>query len=218
MDGTIPKEKGRSMTLGQKIKAARLEQGLTQKEVVGSYITRNMLSKIENDNATPSVKSLTYLANILGVPVSEFLNNTALSDGFIPDGLDEARMLFRGKDYPGCLESLERNPTAATSDEGYLLSAYACAAAMRNAYDQGDMAAAKELAKSGLYYNQQSMYRAPHLDLELNLLLAGKMEAERSMGLLEAVFHAAEDYKSAYHYATLGRKTDKKVVAEKKNG
>jgi len=218
MDGTIAKEKGRSMTLGQKIKATRLEQGLTQKEVVGSYITRNMLSKIENDNATPSVKSLTYLANILGVPVSEFLNNTTLSDGFIPDGLDEARMLFREKEYLGCLESLERNPTAASSDEGCLLCAYACAAAMRNAYDCGEMEEARALAKSGLRYNQQSMYRAPHLDLELNLLLVGKMEVERSLELLEAVFRAAEDYKSAYYYATLSRKASKKAAAEKKNG
>ena len=206
MNGATPKEKERSMTLGQKIKAARLEQGLTQKEVVGSYITRNMLSKIENDNATPSVKSLTYLANILGVPVSEFLNNTTLSDGFIPDGLDEARKLFRERDYLACLESLERNPTAFASDEGCLLCAYACAAAMRSAYEQGDVAAAQELAKNGLQHNRQSMYRAAHLDLELTLLLKGEMEVQQSLELLEAVFHAAEDYKSAYHYATLRRK------------
>lgn len=46
------------MTLGQKIKEARLERNMTQKDVVGDYITRNMLSKIENDSATPSVKTL----------------------------------------------------------------------------------------------------------------------------------------------------------------
>ena len=36
------------MTLGQKIKSARLARGMTQKELVGDAITRNMLSKIEN--------------------------------------------------------------------------------------------------------------------------------------------------------------------------
>ena len=50
------------MTLGQKIRAARQERGMTQKELVGHYITRNMLSKIENDSATPSVRTLEYLA------------------------------------------------------------------------------------------------------------------------------------------------------------
>ena len=37
------------MTLGQKIKQARRNKGMTQRELVGDHITRNMLSKIEND-------------------------------------------------------------------------------------------------------------------------------------------------------------------------
>ena len=56
------------MTLGEKIKAARVERHMTQKDVVGDYITRNMLSKIENGSATPSVKTLEYLASALGLP------------------------------------------------------------------------------------------------------------------------------------------------------
>ena len=56
------------MNLGEKIKAARLERHMTQKDVVGDYITRNMLSKIENGSATPSVKTLEYLAGALGLP------------------------------------------------------------------------------------------------------------------------------------------------------
>ena len=44
------------MTLGQKIREARQSKGMTQKELVGDYITRNMLSKIENDSAIPSDK------------------------------------------------------------------------------------------------------------------------------------------------------------------
>ena len=39
------------MTLGQKIRSARIERGMTQKELVGDHITRNMLSRIENDSA-----------------------------------------------------------------------------------------------------------------------------------------------------------------------
>ena len=66
------------MTLGQKIKAARLERGMTQKELVGDYITRNMLSKIENDSATPSVRTLEYLARALDLPTSYFLSDAAV--------------------------------------------------------------------------------------------------------------------------------------------
>ena len=43
------------MTLGQKLKQTRLARGMTQSQVVGDRITRNMLSQIENDLASPSV-------------------------------------------------------------------------------------------------------------------------------------------------------------------
>ena len=62
------------MTLGEKIKSARIERHMTQKDVVGDYITRNMLSKIENGSATPSVKTLEYLADALGLPAGYFMS------------------------------------------------------------------------------------------------------------------------------------------------
>ena len=48
-------------TLGKRIKEARLAKKMTQSEVVGDFITRNMLSQIESGAATPSLKSLEYL-------------------------------------------------------------------------------------------------------------------------------------------------------------
>ena len=76
-----------SMNLGEKIKAARLERHMTQKDVVGDYITRNMLSKIENGSATPSVKTLEYLAGALGLPAGYFMNDSTgdeLTPGSVP--------------------------------------------------------------------------------------------------------------------------------------
>lgn len=63
------------ITLGQKFKQARLEKGMTQQDVVGDYISRNMLSKIENDVANPSIKTIEYLAEKLNKPLSYFLEN-----------------------------------------------------------------------------------------------------------------------------------------------
>ena len=62
------------MNLGQRIRDVRLKKNLTQSDVVGDYMTRNMLSKIENGSATPSVRTLEYLAVSLDVPVSYFLD------------------------------------------------------------------------------------------------------------------------------------------------
>lgn len=71
--------------LGQRIKEARLAKKMTQSEVVGSFITRNMLSQIESGTATPSMKTLSYLAQVLDIPLSALLAGTdpeASADGF----------------------------------------------------------------------------------------------------------------------------------------
>lgn len=159
------------MTLGQKIKAARLEKGLTQKEVVGDYITRNMLSKIENDSATPSVRTLEYLAKALDLPTGYFLSDAQISDGLVPDGLNEARAAFREKRWTDCLALLEADKTAGTTDEGYLLHAWAGAHAAQQALEEGRLAEAKELAETAYYYNQEGLYSSLELTAQLAVTL-----------------------------------------------
>ena len=61
------------MTLGEKLKQARLEAGLSQRQLCGEEVTRNMLSQIENGVAMPSMGTLSYFARQLGKPVSFFL-------------------------------------------------------------------------------------------------------------------------------------------------
>ncbi|MCD7948318.1 MAG: helix-turn-helix domain-containing protein [Oscillospiraceae bacterium] len=159
------------MTLGQKIKTARLERGMTQKELVGDYITRNMLSKIEHDSAMPSVRTLEYLARALDLPTSDFLDGSLLSDGSAADGLDEARAAFRTGQWLDCLSLLNAAPTAASTDEGYLLQARAGASAARAALERGDFVSARELSETAQYYNQEGMYFDQTLGLELSLVL-----------------------------------------------
>ena len=54
--------------LGRRLKEARLARRMTQSEVVGDFITRNMLSQIESGSAMPSVKTLEYLSKRLEIP------------------------------------------------------------------------------------------------------------------------------------------------------
>lgn len=61
------------MELGQKLLGARQEAGLSQRQLCGDVITRNMLSQIEHGTARPSMATLQYLAGRLGKPVSYFL-------------------------------------------------------------------------------------------------------------------------------------------------
>ena len=74
--------------LGQRIKEARLAKKMTQNEVVGSFITRNMLSQIESGNAVPSMKTLTYLAKVLDIPPSTLLSGMSGEEGTDQAGTD----------------------------------------------------------------------------------------------------------------------------------
>ena len=62
------------MELGEKILRARQEAGLSQRQLCGDTITRNMLSQIEHGTAKPSMTTLQILAARLGKPVSYFLD------------------------------------------------------------------------------------------------------------------------------------------------
>ncbi len=48
------------MGIGQQIRSARMEMGLSQRQLCGDVITRNMLSQIENGTATPSLATLPW--------------------------------------------------------------------------------------------------------------------------------------------------------------
>ncbi|WP_242215404.1 helix-turn-helix transcriptional regulator [Bacillus cereus group sp. BfR-BA-01383] len=62
-------------TLGEKIKVLRKEKRLTQTELAGSELTKSMLSQIENGKATPSMKTLQYIADKLGCETSFLLED-----------------------------------------------------------------------------------------------------------------------------------------------
>ena len=94
------------MTIGEKIRLARQEAGLSQRQLCGQQVTRNMLSQIENGSARPSVDTLTYFAAQLGKPVSYFLDEDSLSS---PNQaiMASARAAYAAHDYDGALTALK---------------------------------------------------------------------------------------------------------------
>lgn len=104
------------MTLGQKLKQARLDRGLTQSQVCGQVITRNMLSQLENDQASPSVRTLEHLASVLGVTMGWLLEPDPAREG-----LAQAREAFRQGDLLGCVSLLRGRPAGEEEEGKYLL-------------------------------------------------------------------------------------------------
>ena len=155
------------MTLGQKLKQTRLARGMTQSQVVGDRITRNMLSQIENDLASPSVGTLEYLASVLNVRLSWLL----------ADEQEEAevrrtqrlRELLKRGEYAACLDLA---PEHAPDDEQALALATAAAQCAQRALEAERFDTARHLARLGILWNAGSIYESAELTLQLQALLA----------------------------------------------
>lgn len=97
------------MTLGEKIKAARKKSKITQADLCGDKITRNMLSCIENNKATPSLDTLRHLAARLDLPISYIVSDD--DDTFFYQKRAEMRYItaaFKAGKFKECIEHIEK--------------------------------------------------------------------------------------------------------------
>ena len=82
------------MELGQRIRSARVEAGLSQRQLCGETITRNMLSQIENGQALPSLPTLEMLSQRLGKPMGYFFGEDPVRAGH-RSAVDQAWLAYR---------------------------------------------------------------------------------------------------------------------------
>jgi len=110
------------MELGEKLRQARLAAGLSQRQLCGDVITRNMLSQIENGTAAPSMGTLRCLAQRLNKPVSFFLEEEAVVSTN-QSTMDRAWEAFDNGEVEAALELLEayRSPDPVYDREHRLL-------------------------------------------------------------------------------------------------
>ena len=126
------------MDMGKRLKQARLEAGLSQRQLCGDVITRNMLSQIENGSARPSMDTLRYLADQLGKPMSFFLEEEAVTSPN-QEAMARARGAYFLKNYGEVLKVLEdyRHPDDTFEQEKILLEVRSCLALAEMALEQG---------------------------------------------------------------------------------
>lgn len=174
--------------LGQRIKEARLAKKMTQNEVVGTFITRNMLSQIESGSAVPSMKTLTYLAGVLGLPPAallqedtaepascgspedEALISSAPSDPFI---FFEAKKAYLAEDDARAYDLLASfPPDSPLADEAAALSAKTALRLAASLCAEGDYEKALEMAKNAEAAASKGMYASLELKSQALLLLS----------------------------------------------
>jgi len=96
------------MTLGEKIKKARRANRITQEGLAKNKITRNMISRIENGLANPSLETIRYIANELSLPVSYFLSEE--DDLFFYEKAEKINTIYRAyqaKEYDFCIRKIK---------------------------------------------------------------------------------------------------------------
>ncbi len=157
------------MTLGQKLRQARQQAGLTQRQAAGDRITRNMLSQLENDLAAPSMKTLDYLAVRLGVTVSWLLADDT-SDA-AAQRLPRARAMLREGEYAACLALLEPEEAAASDEELLLLARSAISFAQQALLREAFRDAARYAARA-LEWNRRCLYAQEDISLRALAVLA----------------------------------------------
>lgn len=162
------------MELGEKIRDARVEAGLSQRQLCDGLITRNMLSQIEHGSAKPSMKTLTELARRLEKSVGFFLEEDVPTPN--ARALTEARSFFDEGCYPEAVAALEdyRQPDALLDRERDLLWILSHLALAEAALEAGKKLYAAQLL-------QKAQVPAPYCAGEIErrrLLLLGRLESE----------------------------------------
>lgn len=161
------------MELGKRLKQARLEAGLSQRQLCGDVITRNMLSQIENGSARPSMDTLGYLAGKLGRSVSWFLEEDTVTS---PNQqvISRARAAWEQGDPSRVRELLTeyQGPDPMFDWEQALLRGLAALAMARQALEEERYPYAVSLLEEAAQAGEKTPYYTPAMEGERQLLLA----------------------------------------------
>lgn len=157
--------------LGAKIKALRKAKGLTQSELVGSRVTRNMLSSIENGTANPSLDTLKYIADRLSVSVAYLVSeDDDLTFYEKKRRIDKIYRAYKARNFSACVSLI--NSISQKDDElNYLLAYSHLEIAKRNIAHGSLVSAAKNLELSA-EYSEMTKINTEHIEAQLPMYLA----------------------------------------------
>lgn len=114
-----------STGIGEKIRELRQKKGLTQRELAGDKITRNMLSLIESGSASPSIQTLLYICDRLDTPIAYFFSESDREIALFQkmSVIDELKVLFKNKNYSECIRAASTLSEWVIDDEiAYILT------------------------------------------------------------------------------------------------
>ncbi len=170
------------MTLGEKIRSLRKSKKITQKDLCGDKITRNMLSAIECDKASPSIGTLEHIAMRLGTPVSYLLSNDYnLFFYEKQSSINYIKSAFADKKYNSCINAIEK--LSDVDDELSYMLAYCHFEVGRKSVLRGALLTGAKHLKLAKEYSSKTIYDTK--DIENLTLLFSALAANIQSPLLE---------------------------------
>lgn len=152
--------------IGKKIKQLRNEKIMTQAELAGDKITRNMLSLIEKGKAMPSIQTLEYIASKLNVSIAFLLADESEEKMFVKySTISNVRLAFKSKNYHLCLDmcrQLEQDMTFEDDEVNLIIAESAVAIAEEKIYCDKIRDACILLDKA-LLYSKKTLYNTKHV-------------------------------------------------------
>lgn len=167
----------------------RVAKLMTQSELAGNKITRNMLSCIENGSAQPSLSTVVYIAGRLNVPVGFLLAEEG--DEIVyqkMNSLANIKRAFKAGDLAGC-RSLCLSACPEPDDEIRLLLATCDAGIACEAFRQGKLRLCCRYFDEALRYADECLYPLPQITAEATVYF-GYMETRISPMLSSDVLDA----------------------------
>lgn len=184
-----------NVELGKRIREIRLSRHMTQSDVAGNFITRNMLSQIENGTACPSIKTLEHISKVLNIPLEQLISvdtgNQSLSEISANTAASKSVQELTSDEYIYILSSAKRNYRCACFeeitnllsnvceknspiyDEANALLARACFELAKQSRHDGNLTQAAEFgnlavkyAGNGIYASDELMMKAYRLTLD----------------------------------------------------
>lgn len=150
------------MTTGEKIKSLRKKKMMTQSALVGKEITRNMLSRIENGQANPSLDTLIYLSKRLDVPVGYLLasekEDAEYEKGFLSE---QIRLAYEMENY-----SIAKQLSKEYDEENNEIALIAAESAFRVAveeFDAGRLHSACAAFDEAIMLAGKTIYHTEHI-------------------------------------------------------
>jgi len=157
--------------LGEKIKRERKRLKLTQSLLAGNQITRNMLSRIENGSASPSLDTLEYLASQLGVTISYLLSEE--DDKFFFEKKKFINKIYRAyeaKNYTACTNWIAKLEN--TDNELSYIAATSYFELGRQKITSGALISAKKCFDLSLNYCKNTVINTEHVESIIPIYLA----------------------------------------------